>query len=899
MLALDLFNTRYEQELAEGAVDNLEARRIDILNDRMDDLIHRASVPNNKEAREALMNEYNKVKAERDSYYKVNTSKTTNEMGYGSVVGENDQIPVGRMQPGTPEYAAARNRSVKYAELTPDYTGGHKTAGPTTVGYKKATNKPLVPGEVEVAEAELPGNLPPEQIPGKEDLLKGRGRSYYEAQDQKKNSKVEPDTFGGSDISDPAIDRLLTKAHRERPKAKSDAEALAMKILGKEQDDVDRLDQVNDREDRMIAKLDRLEQDLQHQIDQLKGHTELDEDQQLHVGDPVEIIGDVQFSGATGEIIDFGQRSNFIIINLYNHGTHSFNSANVEYNQYADDEDEVDEGFQDFNKVEPYAVCLAGKPVKKFDYYEEARKFHDNWKQKLYREGDKVKADKITLMPLNLDEVYTPSPAKPFRNPPGFNKQGTGVGNKLAQQTRAELNQWRMGMSMAGEKEPTQSKGTPVPAKAFAQGVLKDLKKVNVKDQGVAEGSEHNVGDTVNYSTKVPGFSKSAQGGQGKITKKTATHYTVNGKEMPHSHIKSRAHGVAEDATPQIDDTWFKQGSFQTYKKASPIKYTVPGKPGTVQTLEGPVKHSAQARIITGPKGEQYPVEPEKFAQLYDDNGDGTATPKKIPKMAKLADHDGVLHTSWGDLQYTAGNDYIVRHGTGDYGAVKKDIFAQTYAMPEQGVAEAQTDYQKRRQRERDVDAGKPVSRQAKNPQTDYARKRAKEKRDLEQFGEGKANYNFDVEDLKRLERIRDLPTLKTQAFALISKPSAKPMKPEKVEWFKNALERMNSPMKVIKLMYDLLLSGEGHAVVGSKSSMNPNSYRQRFNEESSTSSEAVERAVLNRIMVAHTDLLMQFGPEKVMQAAEEVAYGVGDVDEIGTSDVSAYVNQVRQILGA
>jgi hypothetical protein len=51
--------------------------------------------------------------------------------------------------------------------------------------------------------------------------------------------------------------------------------------------------------------------------------------------------------------------------------------------------------------------------------------------------------------------------------------------------------------------------------------------------------------------------------------------------------------------------------------------------------------------------------------------------------------------------------------------------------------------------------------------------------------------------------------------------------------------------------------------------------------------------------MVAHTDLLMKFGPDKVMQAAEEVAYNVGDVDEIGTSDVSAYVAQVKQILGA
>ena len=191
----------------------------------------------------------------------------------------------------------------------------------------------------------------------------------------------------------------------------------------------------------------------------------------------------------------------------------------------------ANEGFQDFNKVEPYAVCLAGKPVKKFDYYEQARKFHDNWKQKLYREGNKAKADTITLMPLNLDEgargdaikqgyqaaikgltkqqnpyyksvngqtppeaydweagwedardsgkipqgvaeVYTPAPAKPFRNPRGFNKQGTGVGNRLAQQTRGSVNKtpqpynkdWTTDLStdqlnaLAGPRYPTRPK---------------------------------------------------------------------------------------------------------------------------------------------------------------------------------------------------------------------------------------------------------------------------------------------------------------------------------------------------------------------------------------------------------------------------------------------------------
>ena len=128
-----------------------------------------------------------------------------------------------------------------------------------------------------------------------------------------------------------------------------------------------------------------------------------------------------------------------------------------------------------------------------------------------------------------------------------------------------------------------------------------------------------------------------------------------------------------------ITDDWFKTGSFETFKHPTPIHYKTAIAPGTVDTLEGPVDYLAGHKIITGPKGEQYPVDPKKFAEYYDDNGDGTATPKKIHKHAKLADHDGVVHASWGDLNYRAGEDYIVRHGAGDYGVVKKDIFSKTY----------------------------------------------------------------------------------------------------------------------------------------------------------------------------------------------------------------------------
>ena len=75
---------------------------------------------------------------------------------------------------------------------------------------------------------------------------------------------------------------------------------------------------------------------------------------------------------------------------------------------------------------------------------------------------------------------------------------------------------------------------------------------------------------------------------------------------------------------------------------------------------------------------------------------------------------------------------------------------------------------------------------------------------------------------------------------------------------------------------------------------------KQRYQHlKEDNDSEAVEIAIIKRILIAHTDLIMEFGLDKVTQAIEEVAYNVGDVDEIGTSDVSAYVQQVKQILGA
>jgi hypothetical protein len=340
-----------------------------------------------------------------------------------------------------------------------------------------------------------------------------------------------------------------------------------------------------------------------------------------------------------------------------------------------------------------------------------------------------------------------------------------------------------------------------------------------------------------------------------------------------------------------------------------------------------------------------------------------------------------------------------------------------------QSLKEAETDYSKRRARERDVDAGRPVKALPKNPQTDYARKRAKEKRDLERFGEDQLNelasgyasnkgynelgaykrYNIFISKKKfnnlafiavaenpRNNEVKFKATGTTPEEAVVKlhaeidkeiikapKVSGAATIDFNVDFVRDILEMRSNPFyaKIVEgprliiagremEQYPEIMQGEGfkrssirtvgdsenatklpamplsaraNVVAGliangryalGQESIDKDGNRifdlefdsvvedprerirmgtpaitiatkREVAEESSTASDAVERAILNRIMVAHTDLLKQFGPEKVMQAAEEVAYNVGDVDEIGTSDVSIWVREVAQILGA
>jgi hypothetical protein len=68
---------------------------------------------------------------------------------------------------------------------------------------------------------------------------------------------------------------------------------------------------------------------------------------------------------------------------------------------------------------------------------------------------------------------------------------------------------------------------------------------------------------------------------------------------------------------------------------------------------------------------------------------------------------------------------------------------------------------------------------------------------------------------------------------------------------------------------------------------------------EEDLDSSPVESAIIRRIINVRTELLGKHGPEKVLDAVKEVASYVGDVDEIGSSDVSGWIRQVERILSS
>ena len=84
----------------------------------------------------------------------------------------------------------------------------------------------------------------------------------------------------------------------------------------------------------------------------------------------------------------------------------------------------------------------------------------------------------------------------------------------------------------------------------------------------------------------------------------------------------------------------------------------------------------------------------------------------------------------------------------------------------------------------------------------------------------------------------------------------------------------------------------------GGQTALNPQGIPEGMLDGSDDVDSPVASAILRRILMQRLDLLSKYGPEKVSDAIGSVADFVGDVDEIGSSDVSGWIKQVEGELG-
>lgn len=97
----------------------------------------------------------------------------------------------------------------------------------------------------------------------------------------------------------------------------------------------DAQDKINKANKRFSGIIRATKKELDNDVNGIKENAE-----ELNMGDPVTVTGDVQFNGATGDIVGFSNDKHFVIVDLYNHGKRSFHSSDVSFNDYADSDDE-------------------------------------------------------------------------------------------------------------------------------------------------------------------------------------------------------------------------------------------------------------------------------------------------------------------------------------------------------------------------------------------------------------------------------------------------------------------------------------------------------------------------------------------------------------------------------
>jgi hypothetical protein len=199
----------------------------------------------------------------------------------------------------------------------------------------------------------------------------------------------------------------------------------------------------------------------------------LQEDQaELSVGDPVIIRGNVEHSGKTGDVAEFGRDKHFVIVDLYNFGKHAFHASNVEYNEYADQEDYIDENqrMDKFNIAQP----TPGGTNKQREAFLDAR-------DRLFRQMQSASPGEKEAIRLKIAELEGRAQSQ------GIRIRESDDLNRSGYNAIKSLSDWAEKMRVMRELQKDIALMSDPEAKAAVQQRIGDLLKVGIKQGYVKE----------------------------------------------------------------------------------------------------------------------------------------------------------------------------------------------------------------------------------------------------------------------------------------------------------------------------------------------------------------------------------------------------------------------------
>ena len=134
-------------------------------------------------------------------------------------------------------------------------------------------------------------------------------------------------------------------------------------------------------------------------------------------------------------------------------------------------------------------------------------------------------------------------------------------------------------------------------------------------------------------------------------------------------------------------DVGAQADSRQMMKKTIVVRVGFARAAGEAHTLEGVVPYRAGDALITGPAGEQWPVERDFFFRNYQpvpgiqagDDGEYSRLPQQVWAL-RMREAFCVQSGKNGAPLRGASGDWLIQHGPDDYSVVRADIFPQLYS---------------------------------------------------------------------------------------------------------------------------------------------------------------------------------------------------------------------------